>query len=97
MVRYNCIYCKHIYNHKGNYLTHNIRCKELFELQIIKYKSYTIYNLINEICDLVNCKNNNVEIDNKKYKCKKCEKSYFSYNGLKKHKLKYKKEIEQKK
>lgn len=91
MVKYNCIYCKKDYNHKGNFLTHHIKCKKLFELKINTYKSISIYNLLNEITELTIYKNNtklNEDNNKNKYSCEKCGNNYLSYNGLKKHKLK---------
>ncbi len=81
MVLYKCLYCEKTFYHKTFYGKHEAYCLTKFNSIIEKYKKY---NKVDLMSDFFNCnkkKQNN-------YKCDKCDKTYTSLNGLKKHKLK---------
>ncbi len=83
MVKYTCLYCKKIFNLKGNYSVHVKSCKIKFNKMIDSYKLYSINAMLKEYTDIIN---NNYEAKKEKiYSCNLCGKIYNSYNGLKKH------------
>lgn len=89
MVKYKCLYCSRIFNHKAFYKTHEEKCLEKFNKTINKFKSYNRIDLLRDFFT------GNV-ITNKTYDCPNCAKKYNSYNGLKSHKLKCKETTVQK-
>jgi hypothetical protein len=83
MVSYKCIYCQQSFYHKGNYSFHNKnieKCKEKFENNIKKFKTYTNIKLIDDYKNLLI-----ITLENQ---CEYCKKKFTSTNGLKKHNLK---------
>ena len=83
MVKYTCLYCKKIFNLKGNHTVHIKSCENKFNKNINNYKLYTINEMIKEYIDIIN--NNYKAKEEKIYSCNTCYKIYNSYNGLKRH------------
>ena len=80
MVCYKCIYCQQKFIYKGNYTSHNKnidKCKNKFEEQIEKYKTYSIKMLMDNYYNLT--------VNESRYKCVYCMKNFTSSNGLKYH------------
>ena len=99
MVSYKCIYCQKKYDHKNNFERHkkNIDlCKDYFEQQIIKFKKYNKFEMMNEIMLLFNLiidnKINNIKTKKSseviKYICNNCNKEFKNKNRLFNHTVK---------
>jgi hypothetical protein len=80
MVYYKCLYCFKNNTHKTVHNKHENICEINFNQKIEKYKLYNKMKLMEDFFAI----NTNTNT-NKKFCCNKCEKTYDSYNGLKRH------------
>jgi len=76
MVYYKCLYCCKNNTHKTAHNKHKNICEINFNQQIEKYKLYNKMKMMEDFFSINT---------NKKFCCNKCEKTYDSYNGLKRH------------